>query len=164
MAEDLERGVGPPVLYETRVRPEWVDYNGHMSEAFYVLVAGFTTDALLDLIGMDDAFRRRTGHSLYTLEAHITYLHEVREGAPLTVTTRVVDLDRKRVHLFHDIRQTDRDRSVATEELVACNVDAATSRSADLLPEVRVALEAMLEAHHQLPPEGRLGGAISLRR
>jgi acyl-CoA thioester hydrolase len=163
MAE-AQDGSRAPVLYETRVQPEWVDYNGHMSEAFYVLVAGFTTDALLDLIGMDDAFRRRTGHSLYTLEAHITYLREVREGEPLTVTTRLVDLDRKRVHLFHDIRDADRDRSIAMEELVACNVDAATSRSADLLPEIRTALEALLEAHRQLLPEDRLGGAISLRR
>ena len=153
-----------PVLYETPVLAEWVDYNGHMSEAYYVLVAGFTTDALLDRIGMDDAFRRRTGHSMYTLEAHITYLREVREGEPLSVTTRVVAVDHKRMHLFHDIRHAEQDHSIATEELVACNVDAATSRSAPLLPEIGSALQELHRAHLRLPPDERLGRHIGLRR
>ncbi len=30
--------------YEGPVKPEWIDYNGHMSEAFYVLVFGYETD------------------------------------------------------------------------------------------------------------------------
>jgi acyl-CoA thioesterase FadM len=30
------------------VRPEWVDYNGHMSEAYYVLIFGDATDAFYD--------------------------------------------------------------------------------------------------------------------
>lgn len=154
----------PPVLYETSVLPEWVDYNGHMSEAYYVLVAGFTTDALLDLIGMNDAFRRRTGHSLYTLESHICYLREVGEGEPLRVTTRVVDLDHKRVHVFHELWHAEEGHAVATAELVACNVDAATSRSAPLLPDIRSALQDLLTAHQQLPSDDRLGHHISLRR
>ena len=29
------------------VRPEWIDYNGHLSEAYYVLVFGHATDAVM---------------------------------------------------------------------------------------------------------------------
>ena len=83
----------PLRLYETSVRSEWVDYNGHMSEAFYTLVFGYATDALLDFIGMDGPYRRRTATSVYTLETHITYLREVGEGEPLIVTTRLLDSD-----------------------------------------------------------------------
>jgi acyl-CoA thioester hydrolase len=154
----------PPVLYETRVRPEWVDYNGHMSEAYYVLVAGYTTDALLDLIGMGDAFRRRTGHSLYTLEAHITYLREIREGEPIQVTTRVVEVDHKRVHLLHDLRHGQQGHAVATEELVACNVDAATGRSATLLEPVAQNLRDLEASHRLLPADARIGRSVSLHR
>lgn len=33
--------------YETPVLPEWVDYNGHLRDAFYLLVFSYATDALM---------------------------------------------------------------------------------------------------------------------
>ncbi len=54
-----------------------MDYNGHMSEAFYVLVFGYTTDALLDRIGLDTEGRERENVSIYTVEGHISYIEEV---------------------------------------------------------------------------------------
>jgi acyl-CoA thioester hydrolase len=68
---------GPLRLHRARVIPDWVDYNGHLSEAYYVLIFGHATDALLDAIGMDDSFRTRTGRSVYTVDARILYLSEV---------------------------------------------------------------------------------------
>ena len=64
-------------LHRDRVRPEWLDYNGHMNETFYLLVFSQATDEFMDHIGMDDATRRRTGTTIYTLETHITYLQEL---------------------------------------------------------------------------------------
>lgn len=61
---------GLPLFRET-VRPEWIDYNGHMSEAFYVLVFGYATDALMEGTGMGPACRESTGCSMYTVESHI---------------------------------------------------------------------------------------------
>lgn len=92
----------PLDLYRTSVKPEWIDYNGHMHEAYYVLVFGFTTDAFLDRIGMDGAWRNRTHTSLYTTEGHIAFLQEVPLGTGLAVTTTLVAADAKRVHLFHE--------------------------------------------------------------
>jgi len=154
----------PLRLYETRVRPEWVDYNGHMSEAFYVLVFGYATDALLDMVGMDDAYRRSTGTSLYTLEAHITYPREVIEGDPLGVTTQLLELDHKRLRVFHAMHHVEKKELVATEELLLCNVDAATSRSAPMQEEIAARLQSMLEAHYRLPVPEQVGRSITLRR
>ena len=126
-----------PVLYHTRVRPEWVDYNGHMSEAYYVLVFGYTTDAFLDLIGMDEIYRRRTGHSLYTLEAHISYLHEVGEGQALAVSTQVLGADGKRVRLFHTMNHADKGHLLATAELMLLHVDTTQPRAAPFAPEIQ---------------------------
>ena len=33
--------------WDEAVRPEWIDYNGHLSEAYYVLVLGHATDAAM---------------------------------------------------------------------------------------------------------------------
>ena len=85
--------------HRAAVRPEWIDYNGHMNEAFYVLVFGQATDELMILTGLDEPYRESSGCSLYTAEAHVRYLREVSEGTELTVRTKVLGVDAKKVRL-----------------------------------------------------------------
>jgi carnitine 3-dehydrogenase len=47
----------PLRLYQTTVRPEWLDYNGHMSESRYLEAMGDASDALFRYIGIDEAYR-----------------------------------------------------------------------------------------------------------
>jgi acyl-CoA thioester hydrolase len=114
---------GPLDLYRGAVKPEWIDYNGHMNEAYYVLVFGLTTDAFLDLIGMDAPYRERTHTSLYTVEGHIAYLQEVALGTVLRVATTLVAADPKRVHLFHAMTRESDGALIATYELLTLHVD-----------------------------------------
>jgi acyl-CoA thioester hydrolase len=153
----------PLTLYETNVEPEWVDYNGHMSEAYYVLVFGYTTDALLDLIGMDADYREHSGMSLYTLETHISYLLEAREGEPLRVTTQLLDLDHKRAHVFHAMYHGTSDALLATGEILLLNVDTARARSAAFPGEVAVRLEDIKAAHNHLFRPEQAGRSIKIR-
>lgn len=88
------------VVYRDRVRAEWVDYNGHLRDAFYMLIYSHATDALLDAIGLDAAQREARGRSMYTVEAHVNYLREVREGTPLRVEVRVLEHDAKRMRVY----------------------------------------------------------------
>jgi acyl-CoA thioester hydrolase len=90
----------PLPAYRDIVRAEWVDYNGHLRDAFYMLIFSFATDALIDQIGLPDAVRRARGRSIYTLEAHINYLHEIKEGAQVRVDMRLLAHDAKRLHLY----------------------------------------------------------------
>jgi acyl-CoA thioester hydrolase len=151
-----------PILYHTRVRPEWVDYNGHMSEAYYVLVFGYTTDAFLDLIGMDDIYRRRTGHSLSPLEAHISSLHEVGEGQALAVSTQVLGADAKRVHLFHTMNHADNWHLLSTAELMLLHVDTSQPRAVAFAPEIETQLSNMVQAHAELLRPTQAGRSIAL--
>ncbi|MFI7244735.1 thioesterase family protein [Streptomyces qinglanensis] len=145
-------------LFEQTVRPEWIDYNGHMSEAFYVLVFGHATDAMMDEVGLGPAYREDTGCSLYTVEAHVRYLDEVAEGAPLTVRTRVLGAAGKKLRFAHEMSVGE--RPVATSELFALHVGAEGSTP---FPEaVRARLEALVEeppewAGRAVAPVGRAG-------
>jgi len=151
-----------PVLYHTRVRPEWVDYNGHMSEAYYVLVFGHTTDAFLDLIGLDDIYRRRTDHSLYTLEAHISYLHEVGEDQALAISTQILGADAKRVRLFHTMKHADEGQVLATAELMLLHVDTSQARAVPFAPEIQTQLASVVQAHAELSCPMQAGRSIAL--
>ncbi|MBR8741785.1 thioesterase family protein [Nocardiopsis sp. MG754419] len=131
-----------------RLRPEWIDYNGHLSEAYYVLIFGFATDALMDRVGLDAAYRERTGCSLYTVEAHVRYLREVAADAEVEVRTRVIgpDTERpgaKKARLCHEMWVDG--TVVATEELMALHVDQGQGRTVPFPEEVAARLTALGE-------------------
>ena len=119
----------PLVLHRATVLPEWVDYNGHMNEAYYVLVFGHATDAFLDYIGMDDAARRATGSSVYTLEAHINYLAEDHQGDHLAIATQLLAHDAKRLHLHHVMQREADGAMLAAIELMLLHVDMSGPRA-----------------------------------
>lgn len=152
----------PPILYRDRVRTEWVDYNGHMSEAYYVLVFGHATDAFYDLIGMDDDYRRREARSVYTLESHIFYLKEIWEGEELAVRSQVLGADHKRVQLFHAMHHGEQGDLLATSELMLLHVDTTVPGAAAFAPEIQARLDAITAAHAELPRPSRAGRAIRL--
>jgi carnitine 3-dehydrogenase len=95
----------PLQLHQTRVLPEWVDYNGHMSESCYLLAFGDSTDAFFRFVGIDETYRDVGGHSFYTVETHLHNLREVALAAPLRLSLQLLDMDDKRVHLFHAMQQ-----------------------------------------------------------
>lgn len=111
--------------YRDKVRDEWIDYNGHLSEPFYVLVFGFATTNLMDVVGIDADYRASTGCSLYTVEAHVRYLREVGPEAELLVTTSVISVGRRKVRFCHDMVVDG--VVVATEELLALHVGAGST-------------------------------------
>ncbi|MDA3645291.1 thioesterase family protein [Saccharopolyspora indica] len=136
-----------PGEFRQRVRPEWIDYNGHLSEAYYVLVFGFATDAVMDRVGLDEAYRSSTGCSLYTVEAHVRYLREVGPDAELVITTRVVGAGAKKVRLCHEMSADG--TVVATEEIMALHVDQAQGGTTPFPAAVAERLAALVEP----PPE-----------
>lgn len=146
----------PLDFYRGRVLSAWVDYNHHMTEAAYLTAFGWASDALFSYIGDDEEYRAN-GHSFYTVETHIAYLREAAEDDALRITTRVLGLDRKRLHIYSEMFNANTDKLLATTEQMLVHVDMNAARSAAILPEVRAALDAIAEAHATLPPAERAG-------
>src|SRR5271155_5378848 len=77
---------GKPLrLLDTVVRPEWVDYNQHMSDFRYGQLFGDAVDVLFRRGGVNEAYRA-AGRTYYTVENHIKHLGEAKLGEPLYVT------------------------------------------------------------------------------
>ncbi|KFX70480.1 4-hydroxybenzoyl-CoA thioesterase [Pseudomonas taeanensis MS-3] len=148
--------------YQTPVLPEWVDYNGHLRDAFYLLIFSFATDSLMDHLGLDEAGRARTGHTLYTLECHLNYLAEVKLGAEVEVRTQVLAHDRKRLHIHHGLYYPGGDELLAASEQMLMNMDSQTGRPAVFAAEVESRVVQLGEAHRLLPPSAYVGRLIGL--
>lgn len=154
----------PLSLYKTRVKPEWVDYNNHLNDGYYLVIMSLGTDAFQDLIHMSDAERRATKTTIYTLEAHINYLREIREGEEVEVRTQLIGFDQKRFQLFHTLHATRLgDEPAATAEFMLVNIDTSGEpKSAPFRPEVAARLAEIWEAHRSLPVPANSGRAIAL--
>ncbi len=100
--------VGQPLrVLGTYVRPEWIDYNGHMSESRYLQVFGDAMDALYRRVGVDEGYRA-AARMFYTVESHLVHMAEARVNEPLEVTTQVLAFDDKRLHVFHRLYRSQR--------------------------------------------------------
>jgi len=86
-------------VYRATLEAAWIDYNGHLRDAYYGLVASYAVDAVMDHLGIDAAYRERTSCTLYTLEMHIHYLNEVKFTDALEIHSSVLDFDAKRIHV-----------------------------------------------------------------
>jgi carnitine 3-dehydrogenase len=141
-------GGAPLRLHETRVAPEWIDYNGHANETAYLRVASEATDALLRHVGVDADYLR-AGGSYFTVETHIRHLGEARAEERLAVTTQIVGADEKRLHVFHRVQ---RDGDVlATVEQMLLHVDTAAGRAAPARDDVLARVRRLADAHAELP-------------
>lgn len=131
------------------VRDEWIDYNGHLMDGYYSVIFGHAIDAVMVNIGLDAEYRQRTGCTLYTLESHLRYLHEVKPGSTAEVRTRVVDVDTKRLRLCFEMIANDTDDAdntvAATQESMTIHVDQRAGRSSPWPDEVRSYCESLVE-------------------
>lgn len=144
----------PLPLHTAVVAPDWIDYNGHMTESRYLQVFGDATDALLAYIGAGREYVAR-GRSYFTVESHIRHLHEASEGEPLLVTTQILSSDSKRIRLFHELlRATDRE-ILASGEHMLVHVDSQARRACAAEESVQRTVERLARAHAGLPfPKG----------
>jgi acyl-CoA thioester hydrolase len=153
----------PLALVTSVVKPEWVDYNGHMSESCYLLVFGDQSDAFFRMIGIDEAYRER-GCSLYTVQTMIFNLQEASEGDELALTLQLVDVDEKRIHLFHSMFNAANGALLATCEQMLVHVDMAQSRACGMPADIADRVQAIAAAHSNLPRPEQAGAHIGIRR
>jgi acyl-CoA thioester hydrolase len=159
---DLSRIRAPFETDRLSVRPDWIDYNGHMNVAYYIKAFDEALDELYVVMGVDGEAIRRTGISTFTAEMHITYQREVKEGDRLRITTQLVDFDAKRMHYIQCMYHADLGFLAATDEWLIMCVDL-NQRKVIAFPEpLRGFLAATKRAHAAvtLPPE--VGRRISL--
>jgi acyl-CoA thioester hydrolase len=129
--------------YRCEVRPEWVDYNGHLRDAYYGLIFSFAVDALMDHIGLDAAGRALHGSSLYTVHTQLRYLHELHAQQAVRVRTRVASHDAKRLRLEQSMWIEGRNEPVATAEQLLLHVATDGPRAAPFPEPVRARLQAL---------------------
>ena len=137
----------PVVEYQDTVRPEWIDSNGHMNLAFYVVVFDLATDALYKVLDIGDAYREASGNSCFTAETHTVYEREVHLGDRLLVRTWLLGADKKRLHYFHEMFHADSNERSCVQELLALHIDMSIRRVAEFPADKYASLQKAVGAY-----------------
>ena len=122
------------------------------------------SDAFFRYLGIDDAYRA-SGRSLYTVETHLRNLREAAESDELALTLRVLGVDRKRVHIAHEIlldAGDDNGTLLATGEQLLLHVDSTAGRTSPLPEVLHERLERVARAHATLPVPDWVGRVIRI--
>ena len=151
----------PLRLYRTPVLPEWVDYNGHMTESRYLEVMSEATDAILHYVGVDGDYLARTG-AYFTAESHVSFLDEVHAEEMVEVSTQVLAADERRLHLFHRLHRAGADAAVAETETMLIHVDTSLLKASPFHAGPAARIAEVWAKHKHLPRPRYAGRTIGL--
>ena len=143
---------GPLKLWEGEVLAEWVDANRHMNDGFYAVAFGEASWRVQDHLGLHAEYRARTGGTLYSVEAHLTWDRELSLGQRLHIESLLLGVDAKRLRVFHRLFATDEGCSVATMDVMMLHVVQGKDgvRTGPFPADVARHLERMAAEHSEL--------------
>lgn len=151
----------PLVIHREAVRPEWIDYNGHMNVAFYVMAFDHATDGLFDVLGIGAGYCRGENRSMFTVEQHVAYKRELKEGEELVVSSQLLGFDDKRLHVFQRMAPASAEHVAATMESLSVHVDMAARRSAPFAQPARAALARLMAQHRDILRPAESGRGVA---
>lgn len=150
------------VEYEDVVRPEWIDSNGHLNLAYYVVIFDYGTDALYRALGVGDEYRADSGNSCFTAETHTIYERELMLGERVMVRSWLLGADSKRLHYFHEMYHIESGERSAAQECLALHIDMGIRRVSPFPDPLYASLQRAVREYAPPAPLRGAGRRISL--
>lgn len=145
------------------IKPEWIDYNGHLNMAYYSVLFDMCADEVYEQLGFGPDYQAETGNTTYIAEFHISYLRELHVNDAVTVTFQLIDYDAKRFHSYQEIYHND-GWLAATGEALSLHVDQSGPRVAPMPASILKRVGDLHVTHASLPRLERVGASIDIRR
>ena len=147
-----------------KVLPEWIDINGHMNVAYYVLAFDHGVDTLWAQLGITDEYIETTQCSTFAVECHVTYQAELKEAEPFIVTSQILAYDEKRIHQFQRMYHAEEKFLAATAEWMNLHVDLTDRRVTPFPASVMTAMQEFANDQGVLPRPAEAGNTMIVRK
>ena len=106
-----------------KIIKEWIDYNGHMNMAYYVLIFDQAWENILNKFQMGGEKAEESKRTTMVVETRTTYESEVKEGDEVEVYVSYFDHDKKRLHLKCEMYEKKTKKLSATMENLSLYID-----------------------------------------
>ena len=146
-----------------KVLPEWIDINGHMNVAYYLLAFDHGVDSLWAQFGITQEYIERTACSTFAAECHVTYQSELKEAEPFIITSQILAYDEKRIHQFQRMYHAEENYLAATAEWMNLHVDLSNRRVRPWPDSVLTALQEFTDDQGVLPMPDEAGKKMKVR-
>ncbi|MEQ8207032.1 MAG: thioesterase family protein [Woeseia sp.] len=146
------------------VIPDWIDVNGHMNVAYYVLIFDRAVDDLWARLGITDEYIATTRGSTFAVENHITWQRELKEGERYVVTSQLLAYDEKRIHQLQRMYHADEGFLAATGEWMNLHVNLDTRRVSPWPEQTLRELAALVSEQGDLPLPAEAGKKMHVKR
>ncbi len=154
-------------IHHGTVKPEWVDYNGHMGDYAYTIVFSEALDAFMEAIGLDAARRRETGRTLRMSELRIAFMREFHEGDAYEVRLRILDRQPQSLRLFGQMIDAESGLEAAlTDQLLiyASEEGPGLGEAADIPEAIGLKIDQLRDKDAGSPLAPWLASRIGIRR
>lgn len=146
------------------IEPGWVDYNGHLNQAYYGVLFDRSIDIALMPVGLGPDYIRDHNCSYMTVESHTCFIRELMQTDQVRITLRVVDVDDKRLHTFSEMRHATEGWLAATSEYMFLHIDMSVRRTSPWPADLRAGLERLKASAAETPLPDRVSRRIAIPR
>ena len=116
-------------LSSQKIIKDWIDYNGHMNVAYYLLIFDkFGADNLNTIFNIGEHSAKTTGMSTMAVETNITYNQELKLNDEVNINLLYCDHDKKRLQYKFEMIHKDKKYLASTFEALALYVDLSTRK------------------------------------
>ena len=146
------------------VLPEWIDYNGHMNVAYYVLAFDWGIDALWADFGITVEHVEEQQSSTFAVESHVLYKQELKLDDPYVITSQILAFDEKRIQQFQRMYHAEEGFLAATCEWMNLHFDTRIRRVAPWPDEIRARIAEFADNQGQQPWPEQAGQRMHVKQ
>jgi acyl-CoA thioester hydrolase len=116
-------------LTSQKIIKDWIDYNGHMNVAYYLLIFDkFGADNLNNIFNIGEHSAKTTGMSTMMVENNITYNQELKLDDEVDINLLYFDHDKKRLQYKFEMIHRKKEYLASTFEALALYVNLNTRK------------------------------------
>ncbi|OWU84805.1 thioesterase [Oceanicola sp. 22II-s10i] len=146
------------------LKPEWIDHNGHLNMAYYVVLFDWGVDEVQEVFGLGVPYSDADHpFTTFSAEFRIRYVRELPPGSTVYSIFRLLDVGPKAYHFCQELYHEDGWLS-ATGEGISLHVDRTGPKVVPYPPEVLAKMEAMLAEHSKDPVPDWVGRPMGIRK
>lgn len=158
-----EQLVTLPAYAEQPVPMAFEDRNGHLNVRHYLGIGSEGLDESLAEVGIPQNWPLVSGLACLTAEHHVTYLHELKTGDPMSVRVRLVGRANCAAHaLVFVLDDVNKRVACVFEEIFLC-VQLDPRQTAPWPEDIAAKMDARVAEHTELPWAPATSGTLSLR-
>lgn len=145
------------------IKPEWIDFNGHLNMAYYNVLFDTAFDDVCKRLGLGPDYAKLRGLTTYTGEIHLCYIRELHLDHIVRGSFQLIDFDEKRMHVYQELRHED-GWLAATCEGMSLHVDMSGPKVAPYPADIYANIEELRKRQSGLEIPENVGRRIEIRR